>query len=689
MTQDKIVVRGAREHNLKNINVDIPRDKLVVITGLSGSGKSSLAFDTIFAEGQRRYVESLSAYARQFVGQLEKPDVDQIEGLSPAVSIDQKGVSGNPRSTVGTVTEIYDYLRLLYARVGIPHCPVCGSTVQAQSAQQIVESVEAMPDGTRIQVLAPLIKDRKGRHEKVFEDVRKAGFVRVRVNGEVRDVSDDIELARYESHTIEAVVDRLVVRHFEDLESEDARSARTRLTDSIETALELGEGVVIVNDVTDSANSKDKLYSEKLACVYGHVSLPEIEPRTFSFNNPHGACPTCQGLGIRLEIDPMLVVPNPDLSLAEGAISEDAWPTSSDSTAMTLLLGVARTHKIPTDKPWRYLNEAQQDIILYGRGAEGRRYPITYNSSTGDQRTYNATWEGVVTTVQRRYEQTTSEYMRQKYQGLMTERPCQTCHGNRLRPEALAVTVGDLPIHEVSRLAVIKLRDWVNSLRGSEGHPALLNERDRTIAYQIVKEIASRVGFLADVGLDYLTLARAAGSLSGGEAQRIRLATQIGSQLTGVLYVLDEPSIGLHQRDNARLIHTLERMRDLGNSLIVVEHDDETMRAADWIVDLGPGAGEFGGQVVAQGTPAQIMADPESLTGRYLSGAERIEVPQRRRTPKGSLTVKNARANNLRGIDVMFPLGVLCSVTGVSGSGKSTLVNEVLYKAVSNRLHRN
>src|SRR5579859_379761 len=688
MTQDKIVVRGAREHNLKNINVDIPRDKLVVITGLSGSGKSSLAFDTIFAEGQRRYVESLSAYARQFVGQLEKPDVDQIEGLSPAVSIDQKGVSGNPRSTVGTVTEIYDYLRLLYARVGIPHCPVCGSTVQAQSAQQIVESVEAMPDGTRIQVLAPLIKDRKGRHEKVFEDVRKAGFVRVRVNGEVRDVSDDIELARYESHTIEAVVDRLVVRHFEDLESEDARSARTRLTDSIETALELGEGVVIVNDVTDSAAPKDNMYSEKLACVYGHGSLPEIEPRTFSFNNPHGACPTCQGLGIRLEIDPMLVVPNPDLSLAEGAISEDAWPTSADSTAMTLLLGVARTHKIPTDKPWRYLNEAQQEIILYGRGAEGRRYPITYNSSTGDQRTYNATWEGIVTTVQRRYEQTTSEYMRQKYQGLMTERPCQTCHGNRLRPEALAVTVGDLPIHEVSRLAVIKLRDWVNSLRGSEGHPALLNERDRTIAYQIVKEIASRVGFLADVGLDYLTLARAAGSLSGGEAQRIRLATQIGSQLTGVLYVLDEPSIGLHQRDNARLIHTLERMRDLGNTLLVVEHDDETMLAADWIVDLGPGAGEHGGRVMAEGTPQEIMENPNSITGAFLSGRRHIPVPAIRREGNSKLIrICGARENNLKNINVDVPLGKLVVITGVSGSGKSTLLVEVLYKRVAQVLN--
>jgi excinuclease ABC subunit A len=686
MAQDKIIVRGAREHNLKNIDVDIPRDKLVVITGLSGSGKSSLAFDTIFAEGQRRYVESLSAYARQFVGQLEKPDVDQIEGLSPAVSIDQKGVSSNPRSTVGTVTEIYDYLRLLYARVGIPHCPVCGSTVEAQSAQQIVEAVETMPDGSRIQVLAPLIKDRKGRHEKIFEDVRKAGFVRLRVDGVIHDVDEEIELARYEMHTIEAVVDRLVVRRFDDPESEEARAARSRLTDSIETALELGDGVVIINDVTDSANPKDNLYSEKLACVYGHGSLPEIEPRTFSFNSPHGACPTCQGLGVRLELDPDLVVPNPDLSLEEGAVSEDAWPTGTDSASMTLLLTVAAAHKVPTKKPWRELTEPQRQIILYGTGE--RRYPIAYEASSGERRTYNATWEGVVNTVQRRYEQTTSDYMRDKYQSLMTERPCQTCKGMRLRPEAMAVTIGDLPIYDVSRLPILKLRDWVQSLRGTNGRQSILNERDRAIAYQVLKEIDSRVGFLADVGLDYLTLARSSGSLSGGEAQRIRLATQIGSQLTGVLYVLDEPSIGLHQRDNARLIHTLERMRDLGNTLLVVEHDEETMRTADWIVDLGPGAGQHGGRVIAEGTPQEIMDNPDSITGAFLSGRRRIDLPVQRRNGSGqAIMIRGARENNLKNIDVQIPLGKLVVITGVSGSGKSTLLVEILYKRLAQVLN--
>jgi excinuclease ABC subunit A len=688
MAQDKIIVRGAREHNLKNINVDIPRDKLVVITGLSGSGKSSLAFDTIFAEGQRRYVESLSAYARQFVGQLEKPDVDQIEGLSPAVSIDQKGVSGNPRSTVGTVTEIYDYMRLLYARVGIPHCPVCGSLVVAQSAQQIVENVETMADGSRIQVLAPLIKDRKGRHEKVFDDVRKAGFVRVRVNGEIREVDEEIELARYESHTIEAVVDRLVIRKWDDPNSEDATSARTRLTDSIETALELGEGLVIINDMTDAENPKDRMYSEKLACVYGHISLPEIEPRTFSFNNPHGACPDCQGLGVRLEIDPMLIVPNPDLTLEQQAISEDAWTHSNDSASMTLLLTVAKTHKIPTNKPWKTLTDVQKDLILYGKGAEGRKYPILYTSSGGDNRTYNAWFEGVIPTVQRRYEQTTSDYMRDKYQQLMTERPCPTCKGFRLRPEALAVTVGNLGIHEVSRLTVLKLKDWVEMLRGTNGNASVLNEREQHIGYQILKEIAARVGFLVDVGLDYLTMSRQAGSLSGGEAQRIRLATQIGSQLMGVLYVLDEPSIGLHQRDNARLIQTLERMRDLGNSLLVVEHDDETMRAADWIIDLGPGAGEHGGHIMSQGTPEQVMADPNSITGAFLSGRRHIPVPTERRAGNGkAITINGARENNLKDVSVDIPLAKLVVITGVSGSGKSTLLVEILYKRVAQVLN--
>ncbi|HVO44464.1 MAG TPA: excinuclease ABC subunit UvrA, partial [Aggregatilineales bacterium] len=581
-----------------------------------------------------------------------------------------------------------DYLRLLFARVGIPHCPVCGSTVTAQSAQQIVEAVEAYPDGTRIQVLAPLIKDRKGRHEKVFEDVQKAGFVRVRVDGRVYDIDEEIELARYESHSIEAVVDRLVIHHWDDAQIEDALAARSRLTDSIETALELGDGVVIVNDVTDAANPKDNLYSEKLACVYGHGSLPEIEPRTFSFNNPHGACPTCQGLGVRLEIDPALVVPNADLSLEDGAISQDAWPTSTDSMSMTALLSVARGNNIPTDRPWRDLTDAQREIILYGGQDRHRRYPVTYERSDGDMATYNWTWEGIVKAVQRRYEQTTSDYMRDKYQTLMTERPCQACGGKRLRPEALAVTVGDLNVFDVTRLPILKLRDWVSMLRGIGDASTVLSAREQEIAHQVLKEIGERVNFLVNVGLDYLSLARSAGSLSGGEAQRIRLATQIGSQLTGVLYVLDEPSIGLHPRDNTRLIHTLEHMRDLGNSLLVVEHDDETMRAADWIIDLGPGAGEHGGEVIAAGVLDDIMANPNSITGAFLSGRRQIPVPARRRPGNGKkLVIRGARENNLKNIDVEIPLGKLIVITGVSGSGKSTLLIEIVYKRLAQVLN--
>lgn len=686
MAQDKIIVRGAREHNLKNITVELPRNKLIVITGISGSGKSSLAFDTIFAEGQRRYVESLSAYARQFVGQMEKPDVDQIEGLSPAISIDQRGVSANPRSTVGTVTEIYDYLRLLYARIGVPHCPTCGAEVKAQSAQQIVEQIEALPDGTRIQVLAPLVKDRKGHHEKVFEEVRKAGFVRVRVDGVVRDVDEEIKLARYEMHTIEVVVDRLVVRRYADPNGEEAQSARSRLTDSIETALKLGNGIVIVNDVTDPNAPRDILFSEKLACVYGHGSFPEIEPRTFSFNSPHGACPQCQGLGMRLEIDPSLIVPNPDLSLQDGAISELAWAVGSESASMTILLTVARENKVPTDKPWRELTEKQRDIILYGTG--DRRYTVQYVSSDGLPRQWVIRWEGISHAVQRRYEQTDSDFMRERYQRLMSERPCPACNGARLRPEALAVTVNGLNIHQACQLSMLQLRDWVNALSGTAEQPAVLTERERTIAHQVLKEIRERVNFLIDVGLDYLNLGRAAGTLSGGEAQRIRLATQIGSQLTGVLYVLDEPSIGLHQRDNARLIRTLERMRDLGNTLLVVEHDDETMRAADWIVDLGPGAGQHGGQVVAEGTPEQIMAHPESITGAYLSGRRRIPVPNVRRNGNGKvIRIRGARENNLKNIDVDIPLGKFVVITGVSGSGKSSLLIEILYKRLAQILN--
>ncbi len=683
MAQNQIVVRGAREHNLKNIDVIIPRDKLVVITGLSGSGKSSLAFDTIFAEGQRRYVESLSAYARQFLGQMEKPDVDQIEGLSPSISIDQKSVSNNPRSTVGTVTEIYDYLRLLYARIGVPHCPVCGEEVVAQSPQQVVDAIERWPDGTRVQILAPIIKDRKGRHEKVLEDIRKAGFVRARINGEVRDLDEDIELERYKSHTIEVVVDRLIVRHYDDPQGEEAAAARTRLTDSVETAMEMGGGVIIVNDVTDPAHPVDHLFSEHLACVHGHVSLPEIEPRTFSFNSPHGACPTCQGLGVRREFDPDLMVPNPNLSVREGALVP--WATSNhDSWTRTILLQVCRQFGVPTDVPWRDLSEEQRALLLYGSDEDVR---IEHYRDDGSHFSFTTQFEGVLNNIARRYRETTSEYMRARYEEFMSERPCETCKGHRLRPEALAVTVAGRPIHEVTALPVKDLLRWVQALRGTgpdvNGHP-LLSERDLQIAHQILKEIEARVQFMVNVGLDYLTLNRTAGTLSGGEAQRIRLATQIGSQLTGVLYVLDEPSIGLHQRDNARLLATLEGMRDLGNTLLVVEHDHETMLAADWIIDLGPGAGEHGGYVVAEGPPEAIMNHPTSITGQYLSGRACIPLPAQRRPGNGQyITIRGARENNLKNIDVTIPLGKLIVVTGVSGSGKSTLMIEVLYKKLA------
>ncbi len=679
--QDKIIVRGAREHNLKNIDVEIPRNKLVVITGLSGSGKSSLAFDTIFAEGQRRYVESLSAYARQFLGQMEKPDVDQIEGLSPAVSIDQKGVSHNPRSTVGTVTEIYDYLRLLYARIGIPHCPVCGAEVVAQSAQQIVDAVQKMVDGTRIQVLAPVIKGKKGHHEKVFEDVRKAGFVRARVDGEVRDLEEEITLDRYAIHDIEVVVDRLIVRHYDDPQSEEAKSAESRLTEAIETALEMGGGVVIINNLSENPPT-DILYSEHLACVYGHGSLPEIEPRTFSFNTPKGACPDCQGLGFRLELDPSLVVPNQDLSIEEGAIEGNGWNMDDQSWSGSILRAVADEYRIPIDRPWRDLTPDQQNVFLYGTG--GRKITVKFVNRDGYVRPYQTTFEGIINNLSRRYRQTDSDYIREKIESYMAQVPCPTCGGRRLRPEALAVTVAGQSIYDVTQLPVSQLLHWVESLRGINGTAARLNEREQQIAYQILKEIEARVGFLNNVGLNYLTLARSAGSLSGGEAQRIRLATQIGSRLTGVLYVLDEPSIGLHQRDNAKLIHTLMGMRDLGNTLLVVEHDEETMRSADWLIDLGPGAGEHGGRVVAEGTPADVMQVEESLTGAYLAGRLSIDVPEERRPGNGkTITVRGARENNLKNIDVEIPLGKLVCITGVSGSGKSSLLVDILYKRLA------
>lgn len=680
MAQDKIVVRGAREHNLKNIDVEIPRNKLVVITGLSGSGKSSLAFDTIFAEGQRRYVESLSAYARQFLGQMEKPDVDQIEGLSPAVSIDQKGVSHNPRSTVGTVTEIYDYLRLLYARIGIPHCPVCGAKVEAQSAQQIVDAVQTLPDGTRVQIMAPVIKGRKGTHEKVFEDLRKGGFVRARVDGELRDLSEEITIDRYVIHTIEVVIDRLIIRKFEDPASEDARSAESRLTDSVETALEIGEGVVIVNNLS---GNEDTLYSEHLACVNGHGSIPEIEPRTFSFNTPTGACPDCQGLGFKLEFDPELIVPNPNLSLSQGAISGNGWNFEDENSwGSNLVRGISSAYNFSMDVPWKDLTEEQRNIILYG--TEGRKVKMRYSNSRGDYREYTSAFEGILNNMSRRYRETQSEGMRELFEQFMSKVPCQTCEGKRLRPEALAVTVVEQSIYDIGLMPISALVNWVDSLRGRNGQSATLTEREQEIAYQILKEIEARVGFLNDVGLNYLTLARSAGSLSGGEAQRIRLATQIGSRLTGVLYVLDEPSIGLHQRDNAKLITTLMSMRDLGNTLLVVEHDEETMRCADWLIDMGPGAGEYGGHVVAAGTPEQVMKHKKSLTGAYLSGRLKIDVPEQRRPGNGkSITVKNAHENNLRNLDVEIPLGKLVCITGVSGSGKSTLMVDILYNKLA------
>lgn len=669
---DQIIVRGARQHNLKNITVEIPRNRLVVITGISGSGKSSLAFDTIFAEGQRRYVESLSAYARQFLGEMQKPDVDSIEGLSPAISIDQRGVSHNPRSTVGTVTEIYDYLRLLYARVGIPHCPQCGREVTRQSAQQIVDAVLALPTGTRFQVLAPLVKDRKGHHQAVFEDVRKAGFVRVRVDGVVREVDEEIELDRYKLHTIEAVVDRLIIPE----EVDDG--FRTRLTDSVETALRLGDGIVIINDVSADP-PRDLLYSEHLACPVCGISLPEIEPRTFSFNSPHGACRTCQGLGTRTELDPDLIVPNPDLSLEEGAIV--AWNTDDhDGYYWQLLEATARHYRIPTDVPWRELTLAQRNIVLYGSG--GEEIPITYTARDGGRRIYRTPFEGVIPNLQRRYRETTSDYIRAKIEEFMTRRPCPACGGARLRPEALSVTVGGKNIYELTRWPASHLLAWLNDLEDR------LTEKERRIADRILKEVRSRLQFMVDVGLDYLTLDRTADTLSGGEAQRIRLATQIGSQLTGVLYVLDEPTVGLHQRDNDRLIRTLQAMRDLGNTLLVVEHDEAMIRSADWIIDLGPGAGEKGGEVIVSGTLEDVLNHPVSLTGAYLSGRQRIPLPRQRRPGNGqSLVVRGAREHNLKNIDVRIPLGMFVCITGVSGSGKSTLLVDVLYRRLAQMLH--
>jgi excinuclease ABC subunit A len=725
MTQEekKIVIRGAREHNLKNIDVELPRDKLVVITGLSGSGKSSLAFDTLYAEGQRRYVESLSAYARQFLGEMQKPDVDQIEGLSPAISIDQKGTSRNPRSTVGTVTEIYDYMRLLWARIGVPHCPRCGREVHQQGVSQIVEAIEEMPDESRVLIMAPLIKDRKGEHRKVFEDVRKMGFVRVRVNGTVHDVDEEIDLDRYKMHTIEAVVDRLIVHNrpaggpaalavggdgsaqpITDGDGPDAPATgggmdHTRLADSVETALKLGGGVAIVSDVT-ADSPRDYLYSEHFACVHCGISLPEIEPRTFSFNSPHGACPACTGLGVELEIDADLVVPDRSRSLAQGAI--EPWTrdkeSASDGYYRQLIEAVAAQYGIPIDVPVRELAPGQLDTILYG-GRRGEQVTLHYKNSQGHQRTYTTHYEGVIPNLQRRYREASSDSAKVELERYMAERECPVCHGRRLKPEALAVTIVGRPIDEVTRMSVTDMLRWVQELQGAataeQGgpgglpRPSPLSNREQTIANQILKELYARLTFMVDVGLDYLTIDRRATTLSGGESQRIRLATQIGSRLMGVLYILDEPSIGLHPRDNGRLIRTLLSMRDLGNTVIVVEHDAETMRSADWILDMGPGAGEHGGEVVCSAPLEEFLRCKESLTAAYLRGELEIRVPDLRRPGDGNfLTVTGALENNLKNITVNFPLRKFVAVTGVSGSGKSSLIVEVLYKRLNQHFYR-
>lgn len=684
MSSKSIHVAGAREHNLKNITVDIPRDKFVVITGLSGSGKSSLAFDTIFAEGQRRYVESLSAYARQFLGQMDKPDVDYIEGLSPAVSIDQKGVSHNPRSTVGTVTEVYDYLRLLFARVGIPHCPICGREVERQSAQEIVDVVEKLPEKSRLLILAPVIRGRKGTHQAVMDEIQKSGFVRARVDGEIFELDQEITLDRYKIHNIEAVVDRLVLRKPED--TEETENFRTRLTDSIETALKFGDGYLIIQDITEPKDPKDFYFSEHLACPEHGVSLPEIEPRTFSFNTPHGACPDCQGLGGKLEIDPELLIPDRDLSLSEGAIAVSEWsgPREEGGYYWQTLEAAANEYNIDLDAPIRTVSEEKLQIVL--RGTNGKEVTVHYKNRNGRQATFQTPFEGVVNNLHRRYDETNSDYIRGKISEFMSERTCPTCHGARLRPEALAVTVDDQNIVAITKWPVLRTLNWIDSLNGPDSK---FSEREKVIASRILKEIIDRLGFLVDVGLDYLTLDRTAATLSGGEAQRIRLATQIGSRLMGVLYVLDEPSIGLHSRDNARLLDTLQGLRDMGNTVLVVEHDESTIRRADWILDLGPGAGEQGGEVIAEGPVEEILKSKKSLTAAYLTGRKKIPIPTERRLGNGNtLSVIGARENNLKNIDVHIPLGKLVCITGVSGSGKSSLMVEVLYKALARQLNR-
>ncbi|HWR55939.1 MAG TPA: excinuclease ABC subunit UvrA [Negativicutes bacterium] len=660
--KDKIIIKGARQHNLKNIDVEIPRDQLVVLTGLSGSGKSSLAFDTIYAEGQRRYVESLSAYARQFLGQMDKPDVDYIEGLSPAISIDQKTTSRNPRSTVGTVTEIYDYLRLLFARIGRPHCPQCGKLISQQTVEQMVDQLQALGEGTKLQILAPLVRGRKGEHQKLLEEVRKQGFIRVRVDGEVRDIADEFLLDKNKKHTIEVVVDRIAIRE----------GVAGRLAESLETALELGKGMVIA----DVSGEGELLFSENFACIDCGISLPEIAPRMFSFNSPYGACSTCSGLGTNAEFDPRLVVPDPHKTLLDGAVVP--WGKSTTGYYYQLLESVGKHYGFVLTDAWEDLTPTQQQVVLYG--SQGEKMSFTYENMYGHVKNYYHEFEGVLPNLARRYKETQSDAMREELEEYMTSTPCPACKGARLKPESLAVKVGGRSIWEVTRMTIEEAGQFFQDL--------VLTEREKLIGQQIFKEINARLGFLINVGLDYLSLDRAAGTLSGGEAQRIRLATQIGSGLVGVLYILDEPSIGLHQRDNARLLETLKGLRDLGNTVLVVEHDEDTMYAADYIIDIGPAAGAHGGQVVAAGPIEVIKACESSITGHYLNGQKKIPVPAVRRQPNGKwVEVKGARENNLKNINARFPLGVFTAVTGVSGSGKSTLVNEILYRALAQKVY--
>lgn len=660
-----IRIRGANENNLKHLSVDIPRNKLVVLTGLSGSGKSSLAFDTIYAEGQRRYMESLSSYARQFLGQMEKPDVESIEGLPPAISIDQKSTNRNPRSTVGTVTEIYDYFRLLYARIGIPHCPVCGKEIKKQTVDQMVDQIMALPERTRIQLLAPVVRGRKGTHAKLLAQAKKSGYVRVQIDGSLYELSEEIKLDKNIKHNIEIVVDRLVVK----------AGIEKRLTDSIENVLELAEGLLVVDKMDGTVMN----FSQSFSCPDCGVSIDEIEPRSFSFNNPFGACPECLGLGYKMEFDPELMIPDRSLSISQGAIAVMGWQSCTDKGSFTraILDALCEEYHFSLDTPFQDYPQEIQDVILYG--TNGKVLKVRYKGQRGEG-VYDVAFQGLIRNVEQRYRETGSETMKQEYESFMQITPCPKCKGQRLKKESLAVTVGEKNIFEVTSLTADHLKDFLNQLE--------LSEQQKLIGNQILKEIKARVGFLCDVGLNYLTLSRATGTLSGGEAQRIRLATQIGSGLVGVAYILDEPSIGLHQRDNDKLLKTLMHLRDLGNSLIVVEHDEDTMRAADCVVDIGPGAGEHGGELVGIGTAEELMKNPASITGDYLSGKRQIPVPETRKTPVGWLTVKGASQNNLKNITAKFPLGVMTCVTGVSGSGKSSLVNEILYKCLAKKLNR-